>query len=181
MSQGELADRRTARGRGPAGTEAHHALLQDEATRNFVSSKTVLTNFRTLFRTATAPRVFRPTELRAGGALRGRSLQRSCRAVCDHRLEIAAVGIDRTRRTREGRNDSHEPKLDAQQNGELIKPTTTVAQTVVAQGQRFPLDRCSCRPIKVAPPGWAFSFSRALKLRGGVSPRSRQGSLDSAS
>src|SRR5258707_4128109 len=132
MSPGELADRRTARGRGPAGTEAHHALLQDEATRNFVSSKTVLTNFRTLFRTATAPRVFRPTELRAGGALRGRSLQRSCRAACNHRREIAAVGIDPTRRTPEWRNDSHEPKLDAQQNGELIKPTTTVAQTVVA-------------------------------------------------
>ena len=52
--------------------------------------------------------------------------------------KIAAVGIDRTRRIREGRNDSHDPKLDAQQNGELIKPTTTVAQTVVAQGQRFP-------------------------------------------
>jgi len=54
-------------GRGPAGTEAHHALLQDEATRNFASSKTLLNqNFRTLLRTATAPRVFRSMELRAG-------------------------------------------------------------------------------------------------------------------
>src|SRR5258706_1212860 len=99
MSQGELADRRTARGRGPAGTEAHHAFLQDEATRNFASSKTVLTNFRTLFRTATAPRVFRPTELRAGGALRRRSLQRSCRAACNHPQELAAGCMRRPRPT----------------------------------------------------------------------------------
>jgi len=47
----KLADRRTARGpRAPAGTEAHHALLQDEATRNFASSKTVLNqNFSNTF------------------------------------------------------------------------------------------------------------------------------------
>src|SRR6267378_486984 len=137
MSQGELADRRTARGRGPAGTEAHHALLQDEATRNFASSKTVLNqNFRTLLRTATASRVFRPMELRAGEALRGRSLQDRAEPPVITGGKIAAVGIDRTRRIREGRNDSHDPKLDAQQNGELIKPTTTVAQTVAENIER---------------------------------------------
>src|SRR5260370_42684469 len=88
MAEGDLEDRRMARGRGPAGTEAHHALLQDEATRNFTSSKTVLNrNFRALLRTATAPRVFLPMELRAGEALRGRSLQRSCRAASNHRRE----------------------------------------------------------------------------------------------
>src|SRR5258707_12154899 len=120
MSQGELADRRTARGRGPAGTEAHHALLQDEATRNFASSKTVLNqNFRTLLRTATAPRVFRPMELRAGEALRGRSLQRSCRAASNHRREESR-GLQSS--------DSHHP-----QGAEYI-PLATARCT--AEGRR---------------------------------------------
>src|SRR6266436_4886114 len=87
MSQGELADRRTARGRGPAGTEAHHALLQDEATRDFASSKTVLNqNFRTLLRTAAAPRVFLVAELldsRDDSApSRHRSLRTLAQAAC---------------------------------------------------------------------------------------------------
>jgi hypothetical protein len=113
MSQGELADRRTARGRCPAGTEAHHALLQDEATRNFVSSKTVLNQKHS----NTFSNRYRAQSIPAHGTPSRRSTPRKIAAkIMPSRPvitggKIAAVGIDQSRRIREGRYDAIKVKF----------------------------------------------------------------------